>query len=315
MFKYKLYNNIIFIHNYFQIPFGILRIDHLFIFYVDMFSAPESVQVFPRCSRPSVVVENIFMVFDMDGTGLVSFMEMLMTFTLSMKGSPEDKLHWLFRLYDTDEDNEMDDDDVTEIFCRLYKVVLGAERALDPRKVRPKKDSSPAVVPIPEPDVSKRPISPKPAEKKGAGMSASAAKKKKQQMQVPKVPTVEELNVKVMSTRLSGRPQMKKPLGTQKKRRNEEEEQKSKEEEEKKLKEEEDEVEEGDKKKESGEEEVEEEKFDPKVRARQMFLELDLDGDGIINEDEFVEGFLQDPALLDLMENFSCDFIWGDSFK
>jgi Ca2+-binding EF-hand superfamily protein len=45
-------------------------------------------------------VDNVMMVFDPEDTGVISFRELLILFSMSMEGSPRDKLHWAFRLYD-----------------------------------------------------------------------------------------------------------------------------------------------------------------------------------------------------------------------
>jgi hypothetical protein len=39
-------------------------------------------------------------VFDPEETGIVSFRELLILFSMSMEGTPREKLHWAFRLYD-----------------------------------------------------------------------------------------------------------------------------------------------------------------------------------------------------------------------
>ncbi len=57
-------------------------------------------QVFPRCNNPEGIVDNILMVFDPEDSGIVSFRELLILFSMSMDGTPRDKLHWAFRLYD-----------------------------------------------------------------------------------------------------------------------------------------------------------------------------------------------------------------------
>ena len=55
---------------------------------------------------------------------------------MSMKATPSDKLHWLFRLNDIDQNHEIDEDEMTEVFERLYKVALGAEAAKEePQKL------------------------------------------------------------------------------------------------------------------------------------------------------------------------------------
>ncbi len=57
-------------------------------------------QVFPRCNNPEGIVDNILMVFDPENSGIVSFRELLILFSMSMDGTPREKLHWAFRLYD-----------------------------------------------------------------------------------------------------------------------------------------------------------------------------------------------------------------------
>ena len=43
-----------------------------------------------------------------------------------------------------------------------------------------------------------------------------------------------------------------------------------------------------------------------------IFGDLDANNDGIVDEDEFVEGCLADPNFLFMLEHFSCDFLWGN---
>ena len=57
-----------------------------------------------------------------------------MTFVMCMQATPEEKLHWLFRLYDIDQNHCIDEDEMTEVFERLYKVALGAENVAGPPK-------------------------------------------------------------------------------------------------------------------------------------------------------------------------------------
>jgi len=51
--------------------------------------------------------------------------------------------------------------------------------------------------------------------------------------------------------------------------------------------------------------------MDPKARAIELFESLDVDADGVLTEDEFVEGCLTDPNFLAVLQTFNCDFIWG----
>ena len=63
---------------------------------------------------------------------------------------------------------------------------------------------------------------------------------------------------------------------------------------------------------ENEEEEEKEPAFNPAARARVIFGDLDANNDGIVDEDEFVEGCLADPNFLFMLEHFSCDFLWGN---
>ena len=57
-----------------------------------------------------------------------------------------------------------------------------------------------------------------------------------------------------------------------------------------------------------------EEKIDPVARAEEIFKDLDVNGDGSVDEDEFVTGCLSDENFLFMLEHFTCDFLWGDGF-
>ena len=51
--------------------------------------------------------------------------------------------------------------------------------------------------------------------------------------------------------------------------------------------------------------------FDPVARAQELFEALDVDGDGVVTEEEFINGCLKDQAFIMLLEKFSGDTIWG----
>ena len=51
--------------------------------------------------------------------------------------------------------------------------------------------------------------------------------------------------------------------------------------------------------------------FDPIARAQELFEALDVDGDGVVTEEEFINGCLKDQAFVMLLEKFSGDTIWG----
>ena len=95
-----------------------------------------------RCDA-DVVINNIFKAFDSEQTGKVVAQELLMCFSMSMKGTGEghntlisyvirfllveDKLHWTFRLYDQDGSGEIDPDEMELIFTKFCKICESTE--------------------------------------------------------------------------------------------------------------------------------------------------------------------------------------------
>ena len=206
-----------------------------------------------------------------------------MTFAMCMQATPEEKLHWLFRLYDIDQNHSIDEDEMTEVFERLYKVALGAENVAGPPK--------PPTPPPPPPEVKKY---------KNKGKRNSVA--------------VEDLGVKRLSSKMNKSDRKytglkKRPTKEQRKAAQEAA----------LLKQQEEEAalaaaEAAEQEKLNNIEEDEEEKFDPVARAEEIFRDLDVNGDGSVDEDEFVTGCLSDDNFLFMLENFSCEFLWGDGF-
>ena len=58
--------------------------------------------------------------------------------------------------------------------------------------------------------------------------------------------------------------------------------------------------------------EPQEPEFDPRENARMTFKFLDVNRDGQLSEDEFVDGCLADPMMMMMLESFKCDFLWGE---
>ena len=50
--------------------------------------------------------------------------------------------------------------------------------------------------------------------------------------------------------------------------------------------------------------------FDPIERARDLFSALDVDGDGVVTETEFISGCLKDEAFILMLEKFGSEDIW-----
>ena len=204
-----------------------------------------------------------------------------MTFVMCMVATPEEKLHWLFRLYDVDQNASIDEDEMVEVFERLYKVALGAENASGPPK---------PPTPPPPPETKKN---------KNKGRRKSSA--------------VDDLSVTKMSSKMNKSDQRYKGL---KKRPTKEQRKVAEEEALQRQQDEEAAVAAA-----AAEQEklnnIEEEgdKFDPVARAEEIFKDLDINGDGSVDEDEFVSGCLSDENFLFMLENFTCDFLWGDGFE
>ena len=51
--------------------------------------------------------------------------------------------------------------------------------------------------------------------------------------------------------------------------------------------------------------------FDPVERARELFEALDVDGDGVVTEEEFISGCMKDEVFIMLLEKFSGEEVWG----
>ena len=132
-------------------------------------------QVFPRCTQPDFVVENIQKVFDSEQNGCVSVRELLIAFSMSMKGTPREKLHWAFRLYDADESETIEEEELEDVFCRLFSIAKNIERAAEEaRNPKPKKPRTPTPPPVEEEKKGPQEESPPPEKKK-----TSKANKKK----------------------------------------------------------------------------------------------------------------------------------------
>ena len=43
-----------------------------------------------------------------------------------------------------------------------------------------------------------------------------------------------------------------------------------------------------------------------------MFKFFDINKDGQLSEDEFVDGCLGDAMMMCMLESFKCDFLWGE---
>ena len=82
---------------------------------------------------------------------------------ISILGTPENKLHWAYRLYDADGNGEVEIDEMEEVFVRLCKISSSIEAAEKDQKIRQKRKAAGLAEPE-KPKPVAPPPEPKPAE-------------------------------------------------------------------------------------------------------------------------------------------------------
>ena len=68
--------------------------------------------------------------------GHVSLRELLMAISMSMKGEPDQKLHWAYKLYDKDGDGQVEIEEMEDVFGRLCQISSNIEAAEKAAKMR-----------------------------------------------------------------------------------------------------------------------------------------------------------------------------------
>ena len=68
-------------------------------------------------------VEHAFRVFDANNDGVVDFEEYICAIATSTNGTLEEKLRWVFKMYDLDGDGYIGRDDLLEIVKSIYQMV------------------------------------------------------------------------------------------------------------------------------------------------------------------------------------------------
>ena len=75
--------------------------------------------IFPR-DNGKIIADLIFGTFDKDKNGWIDFNEFIIATHCTATSSPEDKLHWVFQMYDKDGSNSIQLSEMVELFGTLY---------------------------------------------------------------------------------------------------------------------------------------------------------------------------------------------------
>lgn len=80
---------------------------------------------FPN-GNPDQFAEQVYKTFDTKSTGFIDFRQFLTTLSAQLKGSFEDKLKWLFGLYDADASGHITKEDLLHMITALHDLNVGA---------------------------------------------------------------------------------------------------------------------------------------------------------------------------------------------
>ena len=75
--------------------------------------------ILPR-DNGKIIADLIFSTFDKDKNGWIDFNEFIIATHCTATSSPEDKLHWVFQMYDKDGSNSIQLSEMVELFGTLY---------------------------------------------------------------------------------------------------------------------------------------------------------------------------------------------------
>jgi len=75
--------------------------------------------ILPR-DNGKIIADLIFSTFDSDKNGWIDFKEFIIATHCTATSSPEDKLHWVFQMYDKDGSNSIQLSEMMELFGTLY---------------------------------------------------------------------------------------------------------------------------------------------------------------------------------------------------
>lgn len=97
---------------------------------------------FYPCGNTNNYAQHVFRTMDKEKRGKVCFRVFIKWLSKISRGSQEDKLRWIFELYDTDNDGIISKSDLTSVIKSIY-LILGrrAELIADQKYLKGKTDS------------------------------------------------------------------------------------------------------------------------------------------------------------------------------
>ncbi|KAI3377381.1 hypothetical protein L3Q82_008571 [Scortum barcoo] len=75
----------------------------------------------------SEYIDNIFRAFDMNHDNTMDFIEYVAAINLVLRGKVEDKLRWSFKVFDSDNNGQLDREELRKIVKIIYRIKKGCE--------------------------------------------------------------------------------------------------------------------------------------------------------------------------------------------
>ncbi|KAF7252046.1 Guanylyl cyclase-activating protein 2 [Varanus komodoensis] len=82
-------------------------------------------------SEASEYAESAFKSFDRNGDNMIDFLEYVAVLNLVLRGKPEHKLKWSFKVYDTDGNGFLDKAELRKMVMSIYNIKQGWTRSTD----------------------------------------------------------------------------------------------------------------------------------------------------------------------------------------
>jgi len=76
---------------------------------------------------------HVFRTFDTDHNGYIDFVEFLLAINITSSGTPEEKLKWVFKLYDVDGNGTISQNEMTKVVQSMYDMLAPEESKTDER--------------------------------------------------------------------------------------------------------------------------------------------------------------------------------------